>query len=230
MKQIKLISIILLLALNFFASAQFYSENSGEMIFGFSDVEKAGQSIDSKLRFTVFLHLGQNHHYDFSDNIGFFTGYGLRNIGIITDENNIKIKRRTYSLGIPLALKAGSFRKHFYFYGGGEYEWFFHYKQKQFIDGDKTRQSKWFSDRTKAFNPSVFGGIQFPGGINMKFKYYLNDFLNRDFSGTDFGVPVDYSVFNKVKLYYISLSYNFRKGDIKKIYDPSSRTTRLTSL
>lgn len=217
-------------AFNFITSAQVYTENSGEMIFAFSDVENGGQSIDSKMRFTLFFHLGHNIHYDFSDNFGFYTGYGLRNIGFTIKENEIETRRRTYSLGIPLALKSGSFKKHKYLYGGGEYELFFHYKQKQFIDGNKTKQSEWFSDRTKRFNPSIFAGIQFQGGINLKCKYYLKNFLNTNFSGWDFGHPVNYSDFNKVQLFYISLSYNFRKEGIKKIYDPSTRTARFVSL
>ena len=229
MKNLIFVSILLIL-FNVISSAQVYTENNGEMIFAFSGVEKAGQSLDSKMRFSFFLHFGHNVHHDLSNNFGIYTGYGLRNIGIITTENDIETRRRTYSLGIPLALKAGSFKKHTYIYGGGEYELFFHYKQKQYIDGVKTKQKEWFSDRTKRLNPSLFAGIQFPGGINLKFKYYLKNFLNRDFSGSDFGVPVDYSEFNKVQLFYISLNYNFKRGDLKKIYDPSVRTTRITSL
>jgi hypothetical protein len=221
---------IIVLTFNFNTSAQFYKENSGEMIFAFSNVEKEGQSIDSKMRFTIFFHLGTNFNYDFSKNFGFFTGYGLRNIGIITQEGDVKIKRRAYSLGVPLAMKAGSFKNNIYIYGGGEYELFFHYKQKQFIDGEKTKQSEWFSDRTRRFNPSIFAGIHFPAGINLKFKYYLKNFLNTNYTGNDFGEAVNYSVFNKVQLFYISLSYSFKKMNFKKIVDPSTRTTRLTAL
>ena len=43
-------------------------------------------------------------------------------------------------------------------------------------------------------------------------------------------VTVNYSEFDKVQLYYISLSFNFKKEDLKKIYDPSRRVTRLVSL
>ena len=227
-KLIPVLIFALVLKLN--SPAQVYRENSGEMIFAFSEVEKAGMSVDSKMRFTLFLHLEHNYHLDFSDNFGFYTGYGLRNIGIITAENDIRIKRRTYSFGVPVSFKGGSFKKHKYIYGGFEYELFFHYKQKEIIDGDKTKQSEWFSDRTKKLNPSLFAGVQLPGGANLKFKYYLKNFLNTDFSGMDFGEPVNYSDFNKVQLFYISLSYNFKKGDIKKMVDPSTRTTKLVSL
>ena len=59
----------------------------------------------------------------------------------------------------------------------------FHFKQKTFIDGAKYKYSDWFSSRTPTFIPSVFAGIQFPGGLQVKVKYYLDDFLNHKFNG-----------------------------------------------
>jgi len=198
------------------AQDKFYSENSGELIFSFADVEQNGESVPNKLRFTMFLHLGQNHHYDFTNNFGFYTGYGLRNIGFTIEKDNVKTKHRTYSIGIPLALKIGSFDDHFYVYGGASYEMFFHYKRKIFIDGNKSKFSEWFSDRTDLFAPSFFAGIQFPKGINLKFKYYPNNFLNNDFSGDN---TVDYSTYNKSNLFYFGLTFNIRTDKIKKMYN-----------
>jgi hypothetical protein len=231
MMRILTISIVLSLFLaRFGANAQFSKENSGEIIFGFSDVEKNGLEIPTKMRFSLFFHAGQNYHYDFNNNFGFYTGYGIRNIGIITDENDIIYKRRTYSLGVPLAIKVGSFKDHINLYAGGEYELFFHYKQKQFINGNKNKYSRWFSDRTKRFAPSYFAGIQFPGGINLKFKYYPQNFLNQDFEGYDFGNQVDYSDYNKTQLFYIALSFNFNEKDIKKLYNPDGQPGRIAAL
>jgi hypothetical protein len=219
---------ITLIPLN--VNSQFSKENSGEFIFSSSNVESNNIKINSKIRFTCFFHLGQNLHYDFSNVFGVFSGYGIRNIGIITEENNIVVKRRTYSLGIPLAVKLGSFKNHFYVYGGGEYELFFHYKQKQFINNNKTRQSEWFSNRTQRFAPSFFTGLQFPGGINLKFKYYPENFLNVKFRGTDFGQAVDYSDFNKTQLFYFSLCFNFKNKDFKKLYNPDDQPGRIAAL
>jgi hypothetical protein len=198
--------------------SQVYTDNSSELIFAFSDVQLFGEKMDTKMRFTGFLHLGENVHMDLNNNLGFFTGYGLRNIGLITKEGDTEIRRRTYSFGVPLALKLGSFKDNLYVYGGGEYEMFFHYKQKLYINGDrKARESEWFSDRTKRFVPSVFAGIQFPKGINLKVKYYLENFLNRDYAGTDFGIPVNYADFNRTQIFYIALSYSLRREYVKKI-------------
>lgn len=211
-------------------SAQFSRENSGELIFAFSDVERLGLDIPTKMRFTLFFHGGQNFHYDFTNNLGFFSGYGIRNIGIVTDDGTSVLKRRTYSLGVPLALKLGSFKDHTYLYGGVEYELFFHYKQKLYINGDKFKQSEWFSSRTKRLNPSIFAGIQFPKGINLKFKYFPQNFLNKNFRGYDFGTYVDYSEFNRTQLFYFSLSFNFQKKDFKKLYNPDEENGRIASL
>ncbi|MCB8994703.1 MAG: hypothetical protein H6538_03740 [Bacteroidales bacterium] len=210
--------------------AQFSTENSGEFIFAFSNIERLGVEVPSKMRFTCFFHIGQNYHYDFTNNFGVFTGYGVRNIGIVSDENGVITKRRTYSLGVPLAVKLGSFKDHLYIYSGGEYELFFHYKQKQIIDGSKEKQTDWFSNRTRRFAPSYFVGVQFPKGINLKFKYYPENFLNTSYRGKDFGVDVNYSDFNKTQLFYISLSFNFQNKDLKKIYNPDPDPGRMALL
>ena len=124
-----------------------------------------------------------------------------QNVGYDVDETdpnynkNTKIKHRSYSLGFPLAIKVGSFEDNFFAYGGVEYEWMFAYKQKKFLDGEKYKFTQWNSDRVNTWIPSWFVGLQFPGGINLKFKYYMDDFLNQEFVGQDFGQDVDYSQF-----------------------------------
>jgi len=203
-----------------------YTENSGELIFSFSDVKNNGENIDTKMRFSFFFHMGRQRHIDFDNNYGVYTGFGLRNIGFITDYNNYVEKRRSYALGVPAAIKIGSFKDHYYFYGGGEYEMFFHYKQKQISDNAKSKYSEWFSSRTNRFMPSLFCGVQFPGGINLKLKYYFRDFLNNDFRGRDFGQEVDYSDYQKTQIFYIALTFNLRTNDLKKLYNPDAREVR----
>ena len=111
-----------------------YPVTSGEMIFSqgkasFTD-EFLSQYPDAKLvannvRYTIFLHIGQYFHCDFTNNFGLFTGLAIRNVGMITDETlpqtvsttvtivpvpyvNYIICRRQYMLGVPLAIKLGS--------------------------------------------------------------------------------------------------------------------------
>jgi hypothetical protein len=187
--------------------------------------------VSSPLRFTGFYHVEQDWHLDFTDNIGFFTGLGVRNIGMITDELlpatragndmiNYKLIRRVYTAGVPLAIKIGTFKKHVYLYSGGEIEMVFHYKEKYWKDtntrsGNKAKNSVWFGEQTPQFMPSVMAGIQLPGGFNLRFKYYFNDFLNHKYEANsvsaDFNVS-DLTRYETSQLFYFSLSWQFNKG------------------
>ena len=207
-------------------SQKTYTENGGEFIFSFSDVKYQEDNIPTKMRFSMFIHVGRQRHLDFNNYFGIYSGFGLRNIGFISDYGSFVEKRRSYSLGVPAAFKIGSFSEHLYFYGGGEYELFFHYKQKRKSSSSKSKYSEWFSDRTDRFMPSLFCGVQFPLGINLKFKYYPRDFLNRDFRGEDFGQMVDYSDFGKTEVFYFALTFNLKSKDLKKIYSPESSEVR----
>lgn len=216
-----------------------YSTSGGELVFSFADVEDSGGSINSRLRFTGFFHLTEYWHFDFASNFGMFAGFGLRNIGMITendgiltqehvgrfDENDeVKIKRRSYALGVPLAFKFGNLDRRTFVFAGAEAELMFHYKEKLFVNGDKEHKfNEWFSDRTNLLNPSVFGGIQFPGGVNLKFKYYLLDFLDPDYSENINGSRVQPYRGITSNIFFISLSVNlrnkFERGDRDRFDD-----------
>lgn len=226
-----------------------YTVTSGELIFSENttsftsdfQAQYPGAILEgSNLRFTLFFHLGEYLHADFSNNFGLFTGLGIRNVGMITDETlpqtvalsgqdvaytDYNIVRRQYMLGLPLAFKVGSFSNNFYFFAGAEYEWAFVYKEKYWTNsfdrsGEKTKSTEWFSDKTPAFLPSVFGGLQFPGGINVRYKYYLTDFLNSDSKesvneqdGGNFSLS-DLSRYSESKLFYISVCWQFLNSDL----------------
>ncbi len=219
-----------------------YSTNGGEFIFSFADVDAGGADINNIIRFSAFFHAGQKWHFDFGKNFGLFTGYGIRNVGFITegdgieeaefqefienepDLDDIRVKRRSYTLGVPLAFKVGNLERGAYVFGGGELELMFNYKAKLFVDGDKEEKfNEWFSDRTNLLNPSVFGGVQFPGGLTLQVKYYLLNFLNQDFTQRVGGVNVQ--PFSNVdsRMFYLSVSYNLRRLN-KKEKKPEERT------
>ncbi len=200
-----------------------YPITSGALLFQFSDVELSSSNITSRPpRFTCFFHWGQYYHFDIIDNLGFYTGMALRNVGFIYDDDiPQKTVRRSYTLGVPIALKVGSFKNHLYIFGGGEYELLFHYKAKRWYSNDrkgsKVKDTEWFSNKTELFIPSVFGGVQFPKGINIKFKYYLGDFLNLDYEGPDLGeTNVSFSDFTRLNVFYISVCWQFRTDKAKK--------------
>lgn len=244
------LAIICLGLINVSAIAQkVYTETSGELIFSNSQAEFTQEFINkypgaslasNNVRFTCFFHVGQYVHIDFSDNVGIYSGLAIRNIGMITDEtlpqqvaggtentpySDYKIIRRQYALGVPLALKVGAFDKHIYLFGGGEYEMAFHFKEKYWTgnyerSGSKTKNTEWFSGQTPTFLPSVFGGIQFPYGLNVKFKYYLNDFLDSDYNGNGNSIAgatfdiSDQSRYQASNMYYISISWQFNTGEV----------------
>jgi len=203
------------------AQSDVYTVSSGELIFNWADVEMNDENVSTNMRFTAFLHLGQYVHVDFNDALGLYSGLALRNVGFIAQDDALGIekeKHRSYTLGVPIALKLGSFRNHFYIFGGAEYELLFHYKYKYWVNGDKYKTSEWFSNRTNRFVPSVFAGVQLPKGMNIKFKYYLDDFLNNSFKKGD-DPRNDYSRFGKTQMFYVSLSWQFNTKDFQKIWD-----------
>jgi hypothetical protein len=255
------------------AQTRTYSTSGGELIFSWGDLKYSqdflntynqAEIVNNPVRFTLFFHVQQFWHVDFSNNIGFFTGMGLRNIGMISDERlpinyvdgsgtqyspanpypadgeyfDAKIIRRTYSVGIPLALKLGSFKDHLHIYGGGEMEWSFHMKEKWWNShsrsGSKTKSTSWWPEQITTFLPSAFVGVQFPGGINLKFKYYLENFLNHDYGKTrnqnnpaqsPGQVVSDLSKYEQSNLFYVSLSFHFKTAKLMQNIDSGTVAT-----
>ncbi len=232
MKYIALFSVLVFLAFQNLSAQndKFYKENGGELIFSFADLEYNGEPVNTPMRFTMFFHIGQKYHYNFTRFLGLYSGYSLRNIGFISKKDDIRTKRRTYSFGIPLALKLGILDKDMFIYGGASYELFFHYKQKQFFEGEKSKFSEWFSPRSERFGHSFFTGIRFPAGWDLKFKYYPGNFLNTDFKGEDFKQEVDYANYTKSNLFYIGLSFNFRLDKSFTMPQPKAKQTHFASL
>jgi len=213
-----------------------YMSTGGEIILSGADVNFNGTDVNNNMRFTIFFHLQQQVNFDLTNNIGLYTGLAIRNVGLIMEDyfqnvgydvdqshqdynKNTKVKHRSYALGFPIAIKLGSFEDNFFAYGGAEYEWMFHYKQKKFLDGAKYRFKEWTSDRVNPWIPSWFVGLQFPGGFNVKFKYYMDDFLNQDFVGQDFGEDVDYSQFESTGIWYISICSMIKWKAIRRVWD-----------
>jgi len=239
MKNTIIIGAILLSLISFESNAQpnIYRSSGGEVIFSGADVRFNDVEVNTNMRFTLFFHTQQLLNIDLSSKFGLYTGAAIRNVGLITEDlyqnvgfgdidnthpnwnKNTKIKRRSYSLGFPLAFKLGTLNKNYFLYAGGEYEWMFHYKQKQFLDGNKTKFTEWGSKRVNTWVPSLFAGIQFPGGINLKLKYYMQNFLNTGFKGFDFGQEVDYSQFQSSGIWYISVAVMLNKKQLQKMME-----------
>lgn len=261
MKRIFLtISILAFIALSnsAFSQTNTYSTSGGEIIFSWGQLEYTpefqstysnAKIVGEPVRFTAFFHITQFWHVDFNNNFGFFTGVGIRNIGMISDEIlpatyinpignpyssanpypsagdyfNAKVIRRSYSLGLPLAIKVGSFKDHLHVYAGGEIEWTFHMKEKWWDNhsrsGTKTKTTSWWPNQITTFLPSAFVGLQFPGGVNLKFKYYLENFLNHNYdtysnATNPSHVVSDLTKYESSNLFYVSLSFHFKTSEL----------------
>lgn len=187
------------------ASAQRpYVTSDGEFIFGFASINKNGTEDSAIPRFTMFFHAQWLAHFDQGENVGFFTGLSLRNVGFIYEENEANRKKfRTYNLGVPVGIKIGDM-DNFYVFGGYELELPFNYKEKTFVNDEKVDKfNVWFSRRTPTFYHTLFAGIRFPRGMSLKFKYYMTPFFNKNYTLADGTQP--YQSF-EVNTFHISIS------------------------
>jgi hypothetical protein len=201
------------------AQTSHYTSASSEMIFSFAKIKKNGSEIGSNLRWSPVFNIQVLRNHNFTQHFGLFHGFAIRNVGFIYDipgTDTLK-KFRTYNLGIPLGFKLGNINNGFFLYGGYEFEIPFNYKEKTFIGERKEDKfSVWFSDRTDWWTQSVFAGINFRGGFNIKFKYYLNNFFNKSFyeTRTENGLAVKYEPFKdfNANVFYISIDWNVFKA------------------
>ena len=212
-----------------YLSGEGYMSIEGEMIFSFANIESPeGVNVDQNLRWSPVFNITWHYNYDVSNNFGLNVGLGIRNVGFIAkgdvygnDENIDRIKYRTYNAGIPIGIKIGDLnqKQPFFLFGGYEFELPFHYKEKQFDGNNKEDKSTgWFSNKTNDFQQSVFAGLQFPNGFSLKFKYYLTEFFDSDYSErTDVegqeGVVRPFEDFNANVFYFSIEWYPFQSVD-----------------
>ncbi len=216
---------LLLLTLTFlsinkiYSQSDFYVTTGGEMIFSFApDIDNNGMPGQSIMRWSPWFNFQSYGNIDFNNYMGALLGISIRNVGFIDDMpdvNNTQLKKkyRTYNFGIPVGLKLGIMKRYFVF-GGYEIEFPFHYKEKTFINNDKidTKITGWFSGRTECCMHTVFAGIQLPHGMSVKFKYYLTNFFNEDYTEVIDGNTVRPYEGKKVNIMYISLSFSLFKN------------------
>ncbi len=133
-------------------------------------------------RFTTVVNIGFAFHYDLNNKIGLISGIGLRNMGFIEKEDDMTIKRRVYSLGIPLGIKLGNLAGRNFVFGGLGVDLPFNYREKTFRSrSNKTKYSEWIGDQTPRVLPFLFMGHSWSPGITVKLQYYPANFLNADY-------------------------------------------------
>lgn len=187
-----------------------YSSFGGELIFSWADVTSNGVDANTITRFSPVLNIQHQLHLDMNEKLGFLTGVNIRNVGFIFDDPNAvstRYKARSYTLGIPLAIKAGNMNGLFLF-GGYELEFPFNFKEKKFVNEDKVdKNTSWFSNKTPTVYQTLFAGLQTRYGVQLKFKYYMTNFFNKDYSANDGAGNVIYPYRDiNANVFYTSLS------------------------
>jgi len=189
-----------------------YSTSYIDFPFTWSNASNNGQDLGGAVRFAPFVNIGNNINVDFSKRVGFYGGLSIHNTGFIYDVDEFTRKKvRNYYLGIPVGLKIGNMDG-VHLYGGYEIEFPFAYKEKTFINEQKTKFSTWFSDRT-TIQQSFTVGIQSPYGTSLKFKYYFTNFYKQSYteSDGDGGTVKPYEDFN-ANIFWISLTFEIFRG------------------
>jgi hypothetical protein len=212
--RILLIQAILLVGVSSYAQDT-YTTSSGELIFSYANINYNGSETSSVLRFSPVFNVQTLINKDMSDKFGVFTGLAVRNVGFIydvPDQPGVRMKHRTYNLGVPIGFKIGNLDKAFLF-GGYEFEIPIVYKEKTFVNEDKQDKTTiWFSNRVNTWNNTVFLGVQLPAGLSVKFKYYLTNFFNKDYESTTSGVTTKPYANSDYNVFYFSLTANLFKG------------------
>lgn len=221
-----LITFSIIFTVSGYSQSKTYFSTGGEMIFSFADIKDNGTHQSSTLRWAPFFNIQTMINSNMSDHFGIFSGLAIRNVGYIfdnyttntqqgksaNDEFTYKKKFRTYNIGIPVGFKVGNLNK-MYLYGGYEVEFPFAYKEKTFDPGGgKINQfTDWFSNRVVKLQHGFLVGVQFPYGLNLKFKYYLSEFHNQNFVAS--GGVKPYEGLNS-HIFFFSLSaFLFRNFD-----------------
>ncbi|MBP6455904.1 MAG: hypothetical protein KA275_04160 [Chitinophagaceae bacterium] len=196
------------------------SENEGTLLSLAMNFTNGTVSPKQAVRYSSFINTGFRLNHNFTKNIGFYTGFGLKNIGLIEKIGDSTVKRRTYNVGIPLALKIGNLSKT-YFYLGGGLDYAFNYKEKGYIKrNDKEKFNEWNSNRVNKFQPFSFVGVALNNAFDIKFQYYPLNFFNEDYRSKNDMLGLAIYRNHNANLAFITLGFNMNKNSkSKKVKD-----------
>ncbi len=179
----------------------------------------------STLRFTYWFNFGFSFNYDAGKHFGLMSGVGIKNIGFIekTKAGDSTIKRRVYTIGVPLGIKLGNLSKRNFGFIGGGVDVPFNYREKKYVRrGNKEKFNEWFSDRTPLLMPYVYAGFSLNPGLTFKVQYYPGNFMNADYTVNYTASPAfSYKPYKgyDVQLLMISLGMDIHYNRTPKIKD-----------
>ena len=141
--------------------------------------DNAGHNVTGVLRFAPFLNYTIQAHKDFNNTFGIYTGIGIKNVGFISKYDTLVVKSRAYCLSVPLGLKFGNMKEETYFYLAGEFLAQIDYKEKVFLNDDKSKRKN-----SNDINPVNYSAMV---GFNMKaftigVEYTLNNFYGNSYN------------------------------------------------
>ncbi|RAJ04087.1 hypothetical protein LX64_02965 [Chitinophaga skermanii] len=129
-----------------------------------------------------------NYHYDLSRQWGLFTGASLSKVRFqYESDNNPYVKHRVEwdytAVGVPLAVKFGNMLKDKYVYAGAQFDYAFKCNFAQYFDNklQSRRSGDKISDQIGGFKPSLIVGIRAVSIVGIRFQYYPQNFLHRDY-------------------------------------------------
>jgi hypothetical protein len=207
----KMLSVLAVFATTTLPAQDVYTTTGGEWIFSLVNGSLNGYDLSGPVRFSPVLNLQTFLHVDQGEKFGFLSGLALRNVGFIYDDPVVpetRYKVRSYNIGIPLGIKVGNMAATHVF-AGYEFEFPVHYKQKVFINDEKSKDSEWFSSELPTVYQSAFAGIHLAAGAQLKFKYYLTDFYKKSYTDASSNQP--WAGFEAGTI-YVSLSFQVLKG------------------
>jgi len=145
--------------------------------------DSQGKSVSGPIRFAPVANYTIQAHKDISGKFGLYTGIGVKNVGFISKYNDslyseVRVKSRAYCLSVPLGIKFGNMQEERYFYIAGEFLAQVDYKEKVFIDGDKSKRK----------NDADINKINYSGivGFNMKNFMIGMEYTFGDFYGDNY--------------------------------------------
>lgn len=148
-------------------------------ILQFAQVTLGALSYKTIPRYTYFFNTGVDIDFHAHRNLILFTGFQIKNIGIITAvSDTFRVKERVYTIGAPLGIKFRTNDKKFVMKFGADIALAFNYKRKDFRHKVKVAKfNEFFSDKANLMFSSVFAGVSY-GGISVSGNYYLTNFYN----------------------------------------------------
>ncbi len=212
---------------------KYYPTSQTELIFSYAKLNTTATTISEVVRFSGFINHESQLHINFNKKCGFYTGLGIRNIGMVNyfDSSKVTFKQRAYGLNVPFAFKIGNVKNQSFLAVGVDLNLLFHYKEKFLYDNTKTTNKEWFSNKVNTFNPAVFFQIKFLKSQAITFKYYLDNFLNYQSTGLKLPDGTIISNYGKSStLFYISWasSIEFQENkELKKAKETKYKTAKL---